>query len=199
MKIDTIIDINKPIVLASQSPRRKFLLEMLGLEFDIFPASIDEVNSNNLPPAEYVMHLAAEKARMSASLTDKKALFIGSDTIVVKGDVVLEKPIDNTDAVKMLKTLSNSTHTVYTGIALFDNEKEDITIDYEATEVSFRELNDREIQAYVATGSPLDKAGAYGIQDDFGAVFVNKIVGCYYNIVGLPLQLLYKMLMEKFK
>jgi septum formation protein len=125
-------------------------------------------------------------------------LYIGSDTIVVLGNEILEKPADSKDAAKMLQKLSSNTHTVYTGVALFDsaNKKEDIR--YEETKVSFRQLNAKEIDAYISTGSPMDKAGAYGIQDDFGAVFVNRIEGCYYNIVGLPLQLLYKMLMEYF-
>ncbi len=198
MQIKNIIDINKPIVLASQSPRRKFLLEMLGLKFDVFPASIDEVNTDNLPPAEYVMKLAGEKAKEASKLYKKDALFIGSDTIVVLGNVVLEKPADKADAKSMLKTLSNNTHTVFTGVALYDSLQESLELKYEATQVSFRELGDKEIDAYIATGSPMDKAGAYGIQDDFGAVFVNRIEGCYYNIVGLPLQLLYKMLSEHF-
>ncbi len=198
MQIKNIIDINKPIVLASQSPRRKFLLEMLGLKFDVFPASIDEVNTDNLPPAEYVMKLAGEKAKEASKLYKKDALFIGSDTIVVLGNVVLEKPADKADAKSMLKTLSNNTHTVFTGVALYDSLQKSLELKYEATQVSFRELGDKEIDAYIATGSPMDKAGAYGIQDDFGAVFVNRIEGCYYNIVGLPLQLLYKMLSEHF-
>ncbi len=198
MNINQIIDINKPIILASQSPRRKFLLEMLGLEFSIMPASIEEVNSDCLPPAEYVMQLASKKAKAAAVIANSDAVFIGSDTIVVLGDTVLEKPLDEGDAKKMLRTLSDNTHTVFTGVAIYDSFADKCNVSYEATEVSFRELCDSEIEAYVATGSPMDKAGAYGIQDDFGAVFVNRIEGCYYNIVGLPLQLLYKMLMEHF-
>jgi septum formation protein len=197
MNITQIIDINKRIVLASQSPRRKFLLEMLGLEFEVKPASIEEINHGNLSPEQYVMSLAIEKAK-AAALEDAEGLYIGSDTIVVLGNEILEKPADSKDAAKMLQKLSSNTHTVYTGVALFDsaNKKEDIR--YEETKVSFRQLNAKEIDAYISTGSPMDKAGAYGIQDDFGAVFVNRIEGCYYNIVGLPLQLLYKMLMEYF-
>ncbi len=197
MNITQIIDINKRIVLASQSPRRKFLLEMLGLEFEVKPASIEEINHGNLAPEQYVMSLAIEKAKAAAS-GDAEGLYIGSDTIVVLGNEILEKPADSKDAAKMLQKLSSNTHTVYTGVALYDsaNGKEDIR--YEETKVSFRQLNDKEIDAYISTGSPMDKAGAYGIQDDFGAVFVNRIEGCYYNIVGLPLQLLYKMLMEYF-
>lgn len=198
MQINKIININQPIVLASQSPRRKYLLEMLGLEFDILPASVDEVNSDNLPPADYVMQLAKKKAIAASKMSKTEALFIGSDTIVVLDDEILEKPLDEKDACKMLRTLSDNTHTVFTGIALYDSKNDTVDVKYEATKVSFRNLSYKEIEAYVATGSPMDKAGAYGIQDDFGAVFVNRIEGCYYNIVGLPLQLLYKMLTEKF-
>jgi septum formation protein len=103
----------------------------------------------------------------------------------------LNKPTDEEDARKMLRTLSHNTHTVYTGIALIEARSDKRMVTLQKTEVTFRELDDEEIAAYVATGSPLDKAGAYGIQDDFGAVFVSNISGCYYNIVGLPLELLY--------
>lgn len=116
---------------------------------------------------------------------------IAADTIVVLDGKILNKPVDAADAKHMLQTLSGHSHTVYSGVTVLDVPSNRAIEDVQATKVTFRELNEAEIDAYVATGSPLDKAGAYGIQDDFGAVFVSHIEGCYYNIVGLPLEMLY--------
>ena len=125
------------------------------------------------------------------------AIVIGSDTTVVLDGQVLNKPIDADDAVSMLRRLSGRTHTVHTGLALFGRGRGlSSRRASRATDVTFRDLSDEEIRAYVGTGSPLDKAGAYGIPDDFGAVFVSRVEGCYYTIVGLPLELLYTELRE---
>jgi septum formation protein len=124
----------------------------------------------------------------------KDGVIITADTIVVLKSKVLGKPVDKQDAVRMLKQLSGETHTVYTGFAVYNSAKKKTVVDYEKTAVTFRILGVKEIKDYVATGSPLDKAGAYGIQDDFGAVFISRINGCYYNVVGLPLTKLYKSL-----
>lgn len=197
-RISELVKLKKPLVLASKSPRRKYLLDMLGFEFEIIPADIDEESvSDGLPPAEYVERLAEEKAKAVGSELDSDAVVIGSDTIVVLDGKIINKPADDEDAVRMLKTLSGRIHTVYTGIALYDSPSGDLVSNYQETRVRFRELEEDEIRAYVAGGSPTDKAGAYGIQDDFGAVFVDRIEGCYYNVVGLPVELLY-VEMRKF-
>lgn len=189
------MNINKPLILASKSPRRKKLLEQIGLTFKTIPAEIDE-NSlpNGIPPDEYVKILSLRKAKKVASIVETPSIILGSDTIVVLDGKVLNKPIDRKDAFRMLNTLSGNTHTVYTGIALIDTGNGKVISDYKETKVTFRRLDEDEIWAYIDTGSPLDKAGAYGIQDDFGAVFVSHIEGCYYNIVGLPLEKFYENL-----
>lgn len=188
---------NCRIILGSKSPRRKKLLEQIGLEFEVIPSDFDEDTicyDNN--PEEYVKLLALKKAESVASKVNGNAIVIGADTIVVLENEILNKPIDEYDAYEILKKLSGKTHLVYTGIAIINNFKNKKVIDFKKTEVSFRNLGDDEIWEYIKTGSPMDKAGAYGIQDDYGAVFVNHIVGCYYNIVGLPLEKFYSMLKE---
>ncbi len=129
-------------------------------------------------------------------MVQDSAIVIGSDTTVVLDGVVLNKPVDAEDAVRMLRTLSDRTHTVYTGLAVVDASTGTHIAVHRSTKVTFRPLDAVEINAYVASGSPLDKAGAYGIQDDFGAVFVRNVEGCYYTIVGLPLELLYTSLRQ---
>lgn len=191
LNITQLLHIDKKIVLASASPRRKFLLEQLGLDFEIIPADIDEHNISAPEPRDIAKNLAAQKARAVASKLDFPAYVIAADTIVVLDGKILNKPVDTADAKRMLQTLSGHTHTVYSGVTVLDVPGNRAIEDVQATKVTFRELNEAEIDAYVATGSPLDKAGAYGIQDDFGAVFVSHIEGCYYNIVGLPLEMLY--------
>ncbi len=190
-----LLNIPKNIVLASSSPRRKKLLETLGITFCIMHPKIDENNFNTTNPIEIVQELAYRKAKEIASQIEN-SLVIGADTIVVCDGKIFNKPTDEQEAYNYLKYLSNRIHTVYTGIALYDSDTNKSLVANEQTQVSFRKLDDDEIWAYISTGSPLDKAGAYGIQDDFGAVFVNKIVGDFYNIVGLPLTLLYLKLKE---
>ncbi|TAL67395.1 MAG: septum formation protein Maf [Bacteroidetes bacterium] len=191
------MNLDKPLILASQSPRRQKLLKELGFEFEIMPAYINEDDySDGIDPVKHVKDLSLKKAEFIAKNIGKPAIVLGSDTIVVLKDKILNKPIDKQDAVRMLNSLSGSTHIVYTGLALVNSDTMMNKIAVQKTEVTFRELAQDEIDAYVETGSPLDKAGAYGIQDDFGAVFVNHINGCYYNIVGLPLELLYSTLKD---
>ncbi len=192
-----LLKINKKIVLASKSPRRKKLLEQIGLSFCIITSDIDEKElATNIEPREYAQQLARKKAIDVAGKIDDEAIVIGADTIVVLGGKILNKPEDPEDAQRMLGILSNNTHTVYTGVAIVESKSGYILSDVKSTNVTFRRLSEDEISAYVATGAPLDKAGAYGIQDDFGAVFISHIEGCYYNIVGLPLEMLYGMLSE---
>lgn len=200
MNIENIIGkIDKDIILASKSPRRKHLLNLLGLDFKIVPSDIDENISEEIP--EDFARILAENKSHDIAKNNPGNIVIGADTIVVINKNIINKPINENHAFEMLKTLSGKTHKVITGIciSIFDDNTLKYITDIETTDVTFRELSDTEIRAYINTGSPMDKAGAYGIQDDFGAVFVSRINGCYYNIVGLPLQLLYKRLREFHK
>lgn len=198
ISLNKLIGMTEPVVLASASPRRKQLLEQLGLTFVVQPSSIDEgIVSVHQAPDEYVRTLALYKAQdIARKQPESDAVVIGADTVVVYDNAILNKPSSPAEAKTMLQTLSGRTHTVYTGVALVTGGAKRERAAVQSTDVTFRELTEREITAYIATGSPLDKAGAYGIQDDFGAVFVEKIQGCYYNVVGLPLSLLYTMLKE---
>jgi len=194
LSLNALLDIPCRLVLASQSPRRNALMRHVGFSFDTIVPNVDEAAvPTDMPPASYVEHLALLKAEAAAGMTTDVAIIIGSDTTVVLENVVLNKPADAEDAKRMLSMLSGKTHTVYTGLALVytSGTGRHQRVSSRATHVTFRELSEEEINAYVASGSPLDKAGAYGIQDDFGAVFVHRVDGCYYTIVGLPLELLY--------
>lgn len=179
------------IILASASPRRKMLLEQLGLEFNIQPSNLDESKVELTNPSELVQHLSYLKANEVQS--EKSQLVIAADTVVSNKDVILEKPADKTEAKQMLKALSGTTHQVMTGITVLTDQI--VSTDYETTNVTFKELTEKEINDYIATGEPLDKAGAYGIQAK-GAVFVKKIEGCFYNVVGLSLYRLVQMINE---
>jgi septum formation protein len=175
-----------PIYLASKSPRRRKLLKQIKLNFKILNIHSDEVFSDNESPLMNVKRIAYEKAK-AALKKNKKGIIITADTIVVVDDKKIGKPTSKQDAVNMLKMLSGRTHIVYTGFCVINTINNKKIVDAEKTFVTFRELSLKEIEEYVASGSPMDKAGAYGIQDDYGAVFVSKINGCYYNVVGLPL------------
>lgn len=202
--IHSLLQLPAPLVLASQSARRKALLQQIGLDCRVMPSAVDEEAIHNLEshPAEYVQHLALHKARDVAARLNEDSIVIGADTTVVVDGIILNKPVDEAEAYSMLQRLSNRTHSVYTGIALIrtgEGGKPEVHRELtrvQQTQVTFREVEEEEIRAYIATGSPMDKAGAYGIQDDFGAVFVRHIEGCYYTIVGLPLELLYQSLKE---
>lgn len=191
--INQLIRLNAPLLLASASPRRRFLLSLLGLTFDTISVEIDEDHFRSTKPHEIVCELAERKATEACKLVEDK-IIITADTLVFLENKVLTKPKNPDDAFVILRTLSGRTHQVYTGIAIYSPIGNLKKIDYEKTEVTFRHLDDDEIWAYIHTGSPMDKAGAYGIQDDFGAVFVERIDGDYYNVVGLPLCKLYQML-----
>jgi septum formation protein len=160
------------------------------MNFETSVCDIEEVFDPALSPAENASALSYMKAADVAQRFDR-GIVLGSDTIVVLDGVLLGKPASEEDACRMLRTLSGRTHTVFTGFALVDAETKKSYIDCEQTDVTFRILDDDEITAYVAAGSPMDKAGAYGIQDDFGAVFVERITGDYYTVVGLPLSKVY--------
>lgn len=192
-----MLSLRVPLVLASQSPRRRQLLDRLGVPFAVRPSHADEVLPPGLAPAAAVEALALRKA-VAVATDAPGALTLGADTVVVLGAEVLEKPADDAEARAMLRRLAGRTHTVYTGLALVHPASERRATAHEATAVTFAPLSDAEIAAYVATGSPLDKAGGYGIQDDLGALFVARIEGDYYNVVGLPLHRLYRTLRDAF-
>ena len=183
------------IVLASASPRRKQLLEMLGIEnLKILPAKGEEIAPENAAPQELVMALAAHKAREVAEQCAADDLVIGADTIVWLDGRPLGKPHSEDEAARMLRSLSGRTHRVYTGVALVRGG-ETIT-GCEESGVTFRELTDDEIRRYVQSGEPMDKAGAYGAQGR-GALLVKRIEGDFFNVMGLPLCRLGQMLKEQ--
>jgi septum formation protein len=183
----------KPFILASQSPRRKNLLKQIGMKFRIIPSRVAEVISPRQSPGENAQRIALEKAGDVAARL-QKGIVIGADTIVVLDHHVLGKPKSKDDAKRMLRLLSGREHSVFTGFALKDVETGKHTAGVEETKVRFRKLTEKEIADYVNSGSPMDKAGSYGIQDDFGAVFIERVNGCFYNVVGFPLARFYSTL-----
>jgi len=184
----------KKLILASGSPRRRELMKLMGVNFEICESSWNEENLKEtlLSPVELCTGNALQKARNVSIATDK-CIIIGCDTIVVLKKEILGKPSGKEEAREMLSKLSNKSHTVYSGLAVIDRENKKEITDCVATKVKFRKLTPGEINSYVETGEPLDKAGAYGIQGR-GGLLVEKIDGCYYNVVGLPLTALYKIL-----
>ena len=181
------------IYLASKSPRRRKLLKQLGIKFKSFSVNSTEDFLDSELPIECVKRIAVEKMDLAKQRVNN-GIIITADTIVVLNEKVIGKPINKNDAIKILSLLSGKVHTVYTGFCVYNQITNEQLLDYEKTEVEFRKLTKDEIVDYVDAGSPMDKAGAYGIQDDFGAVFVKRINGCYYNVVGLPLTKLYNAL-----
>ena len=175
------------LVLASQSPRRAELLRTAGFSFTIRARPVEEVRESGESPIDYVRRLAQEKAE--ASWERAGEIVLGADTIVLLGDQVLEKPRDADDARTMLAALSGRTHTVITGICL--RHASGSIVDTESTLVRFVSLTNEEIDQYVASGEPMDKAGAYAIQG-LASKFVDRIEGCYFNVMGLPLALVYR-------
>ncbi len=192
-----MLQFNVPFVLASASPRRRRLLEQLGLRFDVRVPDVDETPVPGQSPQDLVLRLALEKAEPIAESLPE-ALTLAADTVVVLDGELLGKPSDEQEARVMLRALSGRTHTVFTGIALLHSRSDRCVTAAVETKVTFSDLADDEIARYVATGSPLDKAGAYGIQDDYGALFISRIDGDYYNVVGLPLHRFYRLLRTAF-
>ena len=183
------------LYLASSSPRRAQLIKLLGASTVVIRSHPVQEDFDPLhTPEEVVRRLALDKARALQPILiaeEKKGVILGADTIVVLDGIILGKPIDAEDAKRMLRMLSGNTHRVFTGMAMLHAGSGAHHTFAEATDVTFRHLSDQEIEEYVASGSPLDKAGSYGIQDDHGAVFISRIDGDYYNVVGLPLCRLY--------
>jgi septum formation protein len=160
------------------------------MKFKAVPSNIPEVLRKSESPVENVKRIALQKATSVAG-GFRAGIILGADTIVVLGTKFLGKPSSALEAKRMLRLLSGRTHVVYTGLALVDAASKKKIVIAEATKVTFREISNSEIDRYVFSGSPMDKAGAYGIQDDYGAVFVEKVEGCFYNVVGFPLSRFY--------
>ena len=179
-------------ILASASPRRRELLASIGLEFDVIPSAVPEVRASGESPEEYVARLSREKAAAIASKHGDRWV-IAADTTVLLGEELLEKPLDAADARRMLATIAGKTHIVYTGVTLQNAAGGHHDTRVAESEVRMLPLTEREIAWYVATGEPLDKAGAYAVQG-IGALFIDSVHGSYTNVVGLPLALLYQML-----
>lgn len=179
------------IILASKSPRRQELLGRLGLSYTIMTEDVDERMDPKLPPEDEVARVSVRKADAVLPLAGPEDVVICADTVVVLDGQVLGKPKDEPDARRMLLMLSGRTHRVLTAVTVCANGTRKTAV--ESTEVTFRTLSEREIAAYIATGEPMDKAGAYGIQD-YGACFVAGICGDYFNVMGLPLCRLTRML-----
>ncbi len=196
-KREIIMESNRKIVLASQSPRRRELLSGFISDFEIITDNSEEVVENELQPEEVVKTLALQKARNVAAKADKEAIVIAADTVVFIDGKILGKPTDEAEAAEMLHSLSGREHHVCTGIAVIDNKLNKEFCDFERTAVSFKPMTDGEIDRYIKTGEPMDKAGAYGIQG-IGALFVRGVKGDYFNVVGLPLCKLGQILSREF-
>ena len=187
---------NKPkIILASKSPRRREMLEHLGLKPTVLVSNADENITESLSPERFVEEVSLRKAEAVKPLCSEDDLIIASDTVVCIGDKILGKPKDEADALEMLSLLSETTHKVISGLALIRNGK--TVLSHEITEVTFRKIEADEAKAYVATGECYDKAGSYGIQDR-AAVFTEKISGDYLNVVGLPVFRLFSLLKSEY-
>ena len=183
---------NKKVVLASASPRRVELLKQLGLQFIQLPADIDETMhpADNVNPKRYVQRIATLKCNAVKQKLDEDCLIIAADTTVYLNKSILGKPTCSREAFEFLKQLSGQTHLVYTGLAISFGYS--LECDVAKSYVTFAELTDAEIMAYINTKEPMDKAGAYGIQG-YGSQFIEKINGCYFNVMGFPIRLFYEI------
>lgn len=189
----------KKIILASNSPRRRELLENIGLKFEVMPDNTPEPMDETLLPQDMVMFLARFKGKNVAQTleSEEDAIIISADTVVAIDDKILGKPKTAEDAYDMLSMLSGKTHSVYTGVYIIEKPSGKWVNFYEKTQVRFKNLDINEIKDYINTGEPMDKAGAYGIQNT-GSLFVEAINGDYFNVVGLPICALGKALKENF-
>lgn len=181
------------LILASASPRRKELLEKIGLPFTVQPAKGEE-RITQKSPAAVVMELSRQKAEEIAATQTEDCIIIGADTVVAKGEKIMGKPKDAADAKQMLRSIADDCHQVYTGVTLIRTGAHPQSVTFqEKTDVFLYPISDAELDAYIASGDPMDKAGAYGIQGDF-AIYVKRIAGDYYNVVGLPIGRVYQEL-----
>lgn len=189
---------DRPLILASSSPRRQELIRMFHLPVRIEPAQVDESTQPGISPADTVEQLSLRKANTVAERckqAGQKGIVIGSDTVVAIDGAILGKPANEQDAASMLRQLQGQWHEVYSGIACMDWVRGTRLVRHRVTRVYMKPLDDERIRKYIETGEPMDKAGAYAIQGR-GALFVDRIEGCYFNVVGLPLSLLADMLDE---
>jgi len=182
----------KPLILASRSPRRKDLLSLLGIPFQVVPSSFEDSSVTDVAPHEMVVRYALEKT-LDVATRNKNSWVLGADTVVVHKGRVLGKPENREEALHMLLSLSGHTHCVFTGVCLYHVASGYKQTCHEVTEVSFREFSTQEASAYVRTGEPLDKAGAYGAQGR-GSALINNVRGSYTSVVGLPLSKVVEML-----
>jgi septum formation protein len=181
------------LILASASPRRKELLEKIGLPFTVQPA-MGEERITQKSPAAVVMELSRQKAEEIAAAQTEDCIIIGADTVVARGEKIMGKPKDAADAKQMLRSIADDCHQVYTGVTLIRTGAYPQSVTFqEKTDVCLYPISDAELDAYIASGDPMDKAGAYGIQGDF-AIYVKRIAGDYYNVVGLPIGRVYQEL-----
>lgn len=181
------------LILASASPRRKELLEKIGLPFTVQPA-MGEERITQKSPAAVVMELSRQKAEEIAAVQTEDCIIIGADTVVARGEKIMGKPKDAADAKQMLRSIADDCHQVYTGVTLIRTGAYPQSVTFqEKTDVCLYPISDAELDAYIASGDPMDKAGAYGIQGDF-AIYVKRIAGDYYNVVGLPIGRVYQEL-----
>ncbi len=186
-----------PIILASKSPRRQELLKLMGVDFKIVLKEVDESYPEGLRPAEIAVYIAEKKAKAFDESLNENEVVLTADTIVCIDDLILGKPENEEHACEMLSILSGKKHEVITGVALLQNER--LHSFYEVSDVYFTELSPQQIRHYVQTCKPFDKAGSYGIQEWAGLVAIEKIVGSYTNVVGLPTHRVYKELKEFIK
>ena len=191
---DSVLPSNKEhtIILASASPRRKHLLREIGMKFRVDPSSVDESGIPYSSMREFAIKAAFAKAEEVANRSEN-ALVIGADTIVCLGDQILGKPHVPEEARRMLSDLKGRSHSVITGVAVMESGAGNSALDAEETRVFFKDYSQKEMEEYIATGEPLDKAGGYGIQGS-GGDLVKKIEGDYFNVVGLPLELLFNLM-----
>ena len=183
----------KKLILASGSPRRKEILRGLGLKFDIMPSHIEEKVIEGISPENLAVSLALQKAEEVAGKLEYPALVIGADTIVVLKGQIMGKPEGNQQAFEMLKKLTGKTHTVITGIAMVERVSGICLADFQTTTVKMKAVTSERLWKYVRTGEPLDKAGGYAVQGK-ASIFVEKIDGCFFNVMGLPVTKLDEML-----
>jgi septum formation protein len=182
---------HRQIVLASSSPRRQYLMREAGFEFTVEKPDADESYPDDLPVEQVARYLAVKKAE-SLRTSILHEVIVTADTIVILEGKIINKPADRTEAIQMLSMLSGKTHLVMTGVCILSAEKE-VSFD-DTTEVTFRNLSQKEIEYYVDTHKPYDKAGAYGAQDFIGMIAIEKIVGSYFNVMGLPIHKVYEQL-----
>ena len=181
------------LILASCSPRRRELLRQAGFDFDVRPSTVEEAAAPGETPEEFARRAAREKALEVAASVPPESLVLGADTVVVADGEILGKPANASDAARMLRLLSGVTHRVITGVCIVRAPDCVKALAHETTFVTFRSLDNDELQDYLAGGEPFDKAGAYGIQG-LASKFVTRVEGCYFNVVGLPVALVYDLL-----